>query len=1577
MFVEDKRRPRSWRPHARRAALALRWLLSVLVLSADASTIKVMMIHNAAERNAGWKEGFHDFFVPFINNTNERSFIMQQGQMYKITSILCEIDLSNDALSKVQGCVNDANAEDVDAIVVGSSVHNIDIKNAAELLGIPNLHCSGGNPLSWGGGHPHAFGLHLPFPWYTRGPLRQASLSNLSTVLIIRDFDSEFSRVSALASAEWSRSSNLRVIGPTEKWCQKWATETGCLVRAGRCQCGSASEFDALGYRYHLYDLPSFYQVIESNVVEAGFDSRAEFLSPKLVRFVEGIIEDVREQGADPDIVVNWLTSARSGLMAMRTKQVNYKMHLGQPSVPGTAWNGYESYWPDGTPALGQHEALYNVGSGQWHKDMEFQDPYFTSTGDMLLRYLQATGKHPTYDAAACVAAGISLVYSLEGYGQSLLAMNKSQRREEIRESLGRIHVETIFGTISFGWNGQNRGRSTVNWQIFENNVTRTLLPVESASAQFRIPAPSWDARLGCPNGTYASGTILATECIPCQEGTYRNRPSPPLEFTQCEPCGPNRGTLPGQRGVVECELCPAGTENVSGICQKCPLGTFRSNAVGGCLPCAAESYADELGMEQCKPCPSNSFQLATGQTYCLCELGTYKDPDDPSLGATRQCLSCADFLINSTTLYAGSTDNSSCICPHGKFYHRPYSNSQIAFCKDCLGGLICPGGRDGSKHQAPLQDSGFAAGQPAYLGAEPPYVIECNSLISCSKGLPLGQCPENSVGKACEACKPDHYDDGGLCKSCMGSTYAVWPLIVALIFCIVVLVIVYKFATKVDRSSRDAVATILFSTGLIVATLQAFPAFSKVEVQWIEPLKTLKGVFAFLTFDLTMIRPGCWMGERNAFTSYLFAILVYPASCAFFCSVLGFAKYVLKKDITLNDLINVNGLILSAVFIALSSLSVRPFKCVGNPDSTSSMANDRGTICWTSGTHQAMVALALVPILGGVLPFMSVMIWAVTQYGRRVARPGGVKFVKRWAFAFARFNASGCYFALVVVLRDFIIGVSPAVFVSFNELLFLIYVLTLASYATLQARIWPWKTSMANFLDSGLALTLVTTVVLGSTLLNFDVARGTVVIQILSMIGFILVSTALLAVIGMVAYRTYKPSKTYGIFLSHHKLGAAVLCRWLKMLLGAIVKDRIFLDSDDVSKLDAIIDVCACDCENVVVIMTSETLKRMWCAAEIAAAWAGHTNIVLVSCDGNGFSQELIHVLPQLWTEEQQATLADSGIVMSIVEQAYDSLLHQVPIELRRRGAKEYEHLTVARSVVSECKGLSLFMLTRLQKTQRVNSFGHTGMTSSTLGLDLTNHSLLMLGDLDTPESGCCCRIIQILLQGKMQEAVLVQNVIKDVDSYEMLVARFQGVRAVLVILTQGMLHHPSFAGALAACPEECIPKLVPVKADESFTYPDPTFFEHLADGRIFSEEVLADLETDFEGVRAIYSRLFNVLALKFSSHGSAHIQATEIMVMTARLLPMLEDKYSSAQESAERASSMERLKTFLSSRGSGSGQAGTPEIRRIPTNAELVVDGYSSQDATESALDSAGSAGEISIDTDTIKQMMVKEEI
>lgn len=38
----------------------------------------------------------------------------------------------------------------------------------------------------------------------------------------------------------------------------------------------------------------------------------------------------------------------------MRNKKFEYKMYFGGPNDPGTKWNGYESYWNNGTAALGR-----------------------------------------------------------------------------------------------------------------------------------------------------------------------------------------------------------------------------------------------------------------------------------------------------------------------------------------------------------------------------------------------------------------------------------------------------------------------------------------------------------------------------------------------------------------------------------------------------------------------------------------------------------------------------------------------------------------------------------------------------------------------------------------------------------------------------------------------------------------------------------------------------------------------------------------------------------------------------------------------------------------------------------------------------------------------------------------------------------------------------------------------------------------------------------------------------------------------------------------------------------------------
>jgi|Cyp1metagenome_2_1107374.scaffolds.fasta_scaffold04482_2 hypothetical protein len=39
---------------------------------------------------------------------------------------------------------------------------------------------------------------------------------------------------------------------------------------------------------------------------------------------------------------------------------------------------------------------------------------------------------------------------------------------------------------------------------------------------------------------------------IAAEEGTFRSTSTPPLQFSECEPCPLGRGTLPGERGSVE-----------------------------------------------------------------------------------------------------------------------------------------------------------------------------------------------------------------------------------------------------------------------------------------------------------------------------------------------------------------------------------------------------------------------------------------------------------------------------------------------------------------------------------------------------------------------------------------------------------------------------------------------------------------------------------------------------------------------------------------------------------------------------------------------------------------------------------------------------------------------------------------------------------------------------------------------------------------------------------------------------------------------------------------------------------------
>ena len=56
------------------------------------------------------------------------------------------------------------------------------------------------------------------------------------------------------------------------------------------------------------------------------------------------------------------------------------------------------------------------------------------------------------------------------------------------------------------------------------------------------------------------------------------------------------------------------------------------------------------------------------GQTFCFCDIGSYKDPADSiPVGTVLPCLACESVIPGSTTLYPNSRYSHECVCPTGR----------------------------------------------------------------------------------------------------------------------------------------------------------------------------------------------------------------------------------------------------------------------------------------------------------------------------------------------------------------------------------------------------------------------------------------------------------------------------------------------------------------------------------------------------------------------------------------------------------------------------------------------------------------------------------------------------------------------------------------------------------------------------------------------------------------------------------------------------------------------------------------------------------------------------------------------
>ena len=92
---------------------------------------------------------------------------------------------------------------------------------------------------------------------------------------------------------------------------------------------------------------------------------------------------------------------------------------------------------------------------------------------------------------------------------------------------------------------------------------------------------------------------------------------------------------------------------------------------------------------------------------------------------------------------------------------------------------------------------------------------------------------------------------------------------------------------------------------------------------------------------------------------------------------------------------------------------------------------------------------------------------------------------------------------------------------------------------------------------------------------------------------------------------------KKYSAFLSHYKVEAASDARYMKEVLERILKQPVFLDSDDLKDLRALVDEGICQSDVVVLLQTKGVLTRPWCLVELYSAVKAGIPIVAVNVSG------------------------------------------------------------------------------------------------------------------------------------------------------------------------------------------------------------------------------------------------------------------------------------------------------------------------------------------------------------------------
>eukprot|EP00439_Symbiodinium_sp_Y106_P023600 s2265_g2.t2 len=1012
----------------------------------------------------------------------------------------------------------------------------------------------------------------------------------------------------------------------------------------------------------------------------------------------------------------------------------------------------------------------------------------------------------------------ILAINSLLNKGNSLTDIKGELLLNEVRATV----FTGITGDVSFNDNG-------------DRLASYQLLNIQQGSGG------NVEIKVGLFSAT--AGTLNLTEDPYWMDGLRGARP--PDALVKCSP------GFYQEEISKQCYPCPRGMYCLGGDAtfSRCPRGTFANETgMSNCTDCDVGRFAAKVGSAECDECLPGTYADVTGREVCMkCLRGTYAP-----LSEATSCIGCS---MNRITEERGSEFESDCKCAEGTFM------CNATGCQPCPEGLFCPMGVG-----LPVQREGYWT--PAATPGQCDFsVLRCRSPSQCPMNE-LGSCADGRTGMACNNCQQGRFAlEDGSCQECQAAD-ALPATIMAIVVLLILILLLSSINADLNQQSLS-ILTVAAIGGQMVMAVQALGSIRQLTVNWVPPVHDLIQLTQLLTFDFDIIRISCVYGVDSPVLKFVSQLLACPAGFGIILCAWGLAK-LRGKQMSWDSVFNLCGVMTFAFFITVTLAALTPFQCLPNPNNQWSLASNPGIICWASDEHIALIGLA---VIGIICYPVAILVWATyttVMYPARIHSGAGLQLVHRHRFLFQRFKPECYYFGLVLLVRNALVALFPVLFVAVPSLQVVLMGLIFVVSAAMQIRAWPWRTEIANFAD--LVMTCLLQIVLlgAAPLLEIDKDKSSELLGWLLFFAVLGPCVAGAVALGFTLYRYYMPKMLFGIFLCHHKGGAGSLCRLIKLLVSRHSSTNVFLDSDQLEDLDLIFNTIRATTKSVVVVLTPELLKRMWCAGEIVTAFKNNIATVPLVCDGyTQLTDDDIEEIPSVWTAQQKQILANYGIRMEHVKEAYmwlrDTLLS---LTMHRFGRPEQKEEVVV-TMLQRCK----VPLKAIRYADSVWAPTH-----------LQRPRILITGAVTDAEALDACEVFQILARGQLRVDTAVVRTAGDIVRLKPWAYYF------VVLFSRGMLRDPRFAKILLATGaglrdnktmevlEERTLEIVTVSADVGFEFPSADFFQELEEHGLGQ----ADLgpETGPRLSKA-YRSLLNILALPLSplgSEGLLHKQVSEI---------------------------------------------------------------------------------------------------